>query len=187
MNDLQKPSRQKRMSLVVAGESSGDPLDVMNDFYRAPETTRMEVHSQYWQTMVAVLCERVCRAEKSVKELRAELFNTVNRLDITEEWLLNVGWQRGAKRTFERDVDGLSVSIWRSSSGPWWNVALEEIDIPVSFTTRNKLLMFLRGVSEDGECQCHDYELANDLESAVCRNCGKSDSVDVLSFPPEQR
>jgi len=187
MPDLVKPSLAKRRSLSVAGATSHDPLHVMNDFYNAPETGHTEVHSQYWQTMVAVLCERVCRAESAVAALRDELFNTVNRLDITPEWLLSSGWRKGTKRTYERDVDGLAVSIWRSSSGPWWNLDLEAETIPVGFTTRSKLLLFLRGISADGECPTHDYELNPELTHAVCRNCGKTDSVDVLSLPVEQR
>lgn len=69
----EKPSLEKRRSLAVAGFVSHDPVHVMNDFYRAPETGVDRVASPYWQTMVAVLCERLCRAERWLEEVRAEL------------------------------------------------------------------------------------------------------------------
>ncbi len=51
---------------------SHDPLDVMNAFNRN-EGESWSIGDEYWQTMVAVLCERVCRAEKWLDECRAEI------------------------------------------------------------------------------------------------------------------
>ena len=108
-----KPSLDLRRRLVIAGMSSHDPLDVMNAFNRN-EGESWSIGDEYWQTMVAVLCERVCRAEKWLDGLRVEL-----------------AAMHAAKLT---------------------------------------------------ECDDHDWELSVDLECAVCRTCGKNDSVDVLAL-----
>lgn len=112
-----KPSLDLRRRLVIAGITSHDPLDVMNAF-NMNEGESWSIGDEYWQTMVAVLCERVCRAEKWLDELRAEL------------------------------------AVMHS----------------------NRRI----------ECETCDWEISgetdDDWAEAVCRVCGKKDSVDVVTL-----
>lgn len=115
-----KPSLDLRRRLVIAGINSHDPLDVMNAF-NMNEGGSSSIGDEYWQTMVAVLCERVCRAEKWLDELRAELaVMHSNRLTECEQ------------------------CIWERSG-----------------------------------------DLDDDWAEAVCRVCGKTDSVDVMTLRDE--
>lgn len=59
------PSLEIRQKLLAAGKDTHDPLDVMNAFYTMPVEASCDVFSEYWATMVAVLCERLVKAEKN--------------------------------------------------------------------------------------------------------------------------
>jgi hypothetical protein len=66
-----KPSVLLRRKLAVAGKESHDPLDIMNAFYQRELGASSDVHSEYWNLMVAVLCERIAKAEKELEDVRS--------------------------------------------------------------------------------------------------------------------
>lgn len=119
MTEIVKPSLEKRRKLVIAGMTTHDALDVMNEFYWFAETDSRDISDPYWSTMLAVLCERVVRSEKWLEELRCEL-------------------------------------------------------------------AVMHSLRHTG-CEKCDWELADTMDEAVCRVCGKTDSIDILSMPEESR
>ncbi|MHB1950078.1 MAG: hypothetical protein ACYCQK_01235 [Acidiferrobacteraceae bacterium] len=79
-----KPSVEVRKRLAIAGLRPHDSLGVMNAFYADAQNAPASVHAEYWQTMVAVLCERIVLAERSLEKAAAELDDARAQLRATQ-------------------------------------------------------------------------------------------------------
>ena len=164
---MSKPSSDARQYLVIAGNESHDPVDVMNAFFRIDENCdNNRVSSEYWQCKIAILCDRICRAEKHLGAVRTELaYRHMAESQVNEA----------------RDI---GLKLLDIASGPAACNPENQDDINAIVKAARLLALFrdafLTTATKCETCDEHHWEADIENEEAVCKVCGERDSLDVL-------
>lgn len=164
---MSKPDSDARRYLVIAGNESHDPVDVMNAFFRMDENcNNNRVSSEYWQCKVAILCERICRAEKYLGAVRTELaFRHMAESQVDE-------------------AQQVGLRLLEIASGPAACNPENQDDINTIVKAARLLALFrdsyLTTATKCESFEVHHWEADMDAEEAVCKVCGARDGLDVL-------
>ena len=164
---MAQPTSDHRRYLVIAGVRSHDALDVMNAFYNTDcKCDGDGVASEYWRIKIAILCDRIVRAEKSLGAVREELAYR----HMAESQVLRA-----------KKLTGILMEI---ATGPAAMNPENQDDVNAVAEASRLLETFARAFEVTAkECQDadeHHWEADLENDDAVCKVCGKRDSLDVL-------